>query len=91
MTRLTLDNLARHAWSFDINLFGTDVTDEGLKHLKGLEFLQRLELGETEVTENGVRALQKAIPECGISYGRSSSPRSLNPTSYRAHADSSQQ
>lgn len=52
----------------DINLFGTDITDEGLKHLKNLQFLQRLELAETEVTENGARALQKAIPECNISY-----------------------
>ena len=45
---------------------GTEVTDAGLKELKGLKALTRLEVGNTKVTDEGVKDLQKALPGCRV-------------------------
>ena len=50
-----------------VNLAGTGVTDAGLKELKHLKQLTRLDLGQTKVTDDGVADLQKALPGCRIS------------------------
>jgi hypothetical protein len=36
----------------------------GLKHLAGLNSLKELELTGTQVSADGVAALQKALPKC---------------------------
>jgi internalin A len=48
------------------NLSDTKVTNAGLKQLAGLKALQTLNLSGTEVTDAGVAALQKALPDCKI-------------------------
>ena len=49
-----------------IHLIGTQVTDAGLEHLKGLTSLQRLDLTGTQVTGAGVKMLKQALPNCSI-------------------------
>ena len=49
-----------------VTLDGPDVTDVGLKRLKGLIKLRRLDLHNTKVTDEGVRELQAALPNCEI-------------------------
>ena len=44
----------------------TGITDAGLAHLKGLTKLKRISLEETQVTDAGVKALQKALPDCEV-------------------------
>ena len=44
------------------------VTDAGLVHLKGMTDLRSLDLRNTEVTAEGVKALQAALPECRIQW-----------------------
>jgi hypothetical protein len=39
-----------------------------LKELAALRQLQRLALGNTQVTKKGVAELQKALPKCQISH-----------------------
>jgi hypothetical protein len=45
-----------------------DVTDEGLVHLETLRRLEMLFLTETPVSEEGVQALQRALPKTDISF-----------------------
>jgi hypothetical protein len=52
-----------------IYLEDTQITDAGLMHLSGLKKLQYLSLYNTHVSSNGVDELQKALPNCKISYG----------------------
>jgi hypothetical protein len=47
-----------------LNLYGTRVSDAGLKHLAGLSSLKELDLTGTQVTADGVAALHKALPNC---------------------------
>ena len=42
------------------------VTDAGLEHLKGLSSLKELYLQGTQVTDEGVKKLQEALPNCKI-------------------------
>ncbi len=52
-----------------LTLFGTGASDAGLAHLKKLSRLQRLVLHRTPlVSLAGVEDLQKALPQCEISY-----------------------
>jgi len=43
-----------------------DVTDEGVRHLEALKNLQSLNLSLTGVTDQAVKYLQKALPQCEI-------------------------
>jgi len=49
-----------------VGVYGTEVTDAHVVHLKGLTSLQSLYLGNTQVTDAGVNELQKALPNCQI-------------------------
>ena len=50
-----------------LDLVSTQVTDAGLEHLKVLTQLQHLTLGPgTRVTDEGVKKLQEALPDCEI-------------------------
>jgi internalin A len=48
-------------------LWGTKITDAGLKELAALRNLQRLKLASRDVTDAGVEELRKALPNCDIS------------------------
>ncbi len=52
----------------ELNLFETEITDEGLVHLKGLTKLETLNLGYTKITDAGVKSLQKSLPGCKIKH-----------------------
>jgi internalin A len=45
-----------------LNLNRTHVTDAGLVHLKGLTKLHVLEIVGTQVTEEGAKELEQALP-----------------------------
>jgi hypothetical protein len=47
----------------------TKIGDAGLEHLKGLTQLQFLALGNTAVTDAGVKKLRQALPNCKIGLG----------------------
>lgn len=51
----------------------TQVTDAGLEHVEGLADLEELALLRTQVTAEGIRELQKALPNCEI-YWRPPTP-----------------
>jgi hypothetical protein len=45
------------------------VSDAGLKDLAGLSNLEQLNVTGTQVTADGIAALQKALPKCKIHSG----------------------
>jgi hypothetical protein len=47
-------------------LIDTQVTDAGLVHLEGLSQLKELDLCGTNVSDEGVKKLQQALPNCEI-------------------------
>src|SRR5262249_7623030 len=50
-----------------LDLSFTEITDDGLKHLAGLNGLAELNLiGAAKVTDKGITALQRALPNCRI-------------------------
>ena len=51
-----------------VGLHNTKVTDVGLEHLEGLTNLKRLNLVNTQITDEGVKKLQKALPNCQIRF-----------------------
>ena len=51
-----------------LGLSGTRVSDRGLEHLTGLKKLKSLFAIETKVTDAGVAKLERALPNCDISY-----------------------
>ncbi len=51
-----------------LGLSNTQVTDEGLVHLKGLTNLTGLGLYNTQVTDEAVKKLQQALPNCRIRF-----------------------
>ncbi len=61
-----LENLKELTQLKDLSLIDTQVTDAGLEHLKGFGRLQVLHLGNTKVSDSGVRRLQQALPGCRI-------------------------
>ena len=52
-----------------MNLYGTQVTDAGLAHLKGLQKLKHLYLWQSNVTPAGAETLAKANPELEVDLG----------------------
>lgn len=46
----------------ELNLAGTEITDEGLQTLTGLEQLRRLDLSGTRITDRGFRAVVESLP-----------------------------
>ncbi|HEX4150008.1 MAG TPA: SUMF1/EgtB/PvdO family nonheme iron enzyme, partial [Pirellulales bacterium] len=51
-----------------LKLLDNPITDAGLIHLEPLKSLKSLELGGTKVTAAGVEKLQKALPNCKITW-----------------------
>ena len=49
-------------------LDGNKISDDGIERLKGLVNLRWLSIKRTDVTQSGVRDLQRALPECEIVY-----------------------
>ena len=58
--------LARLPYLDELVVRGDGVTDAGLEHLEGLTQLRRLTLEHSKVTDEGVRKLQLALPNCEI-------------------------
>ncbi|MEE9603737.1 MAG: hypothetical protein V3V75_10555, partial [Thermoguttaceae bacterium] len=54
-----------------LGLRGTQVSDAGLIHLKGMTKLGYLWVDSTQITDEGVKKLQQALPTCAINTGRS--------------------
>lgn len=53
-------------WLETLNLSHHPISDSSLHHLTGLKNLKRLDLRNTKVTADGIRMLQKALPDCTI-------------------------
>jgi hypothetical protein len=51
-----------------LDLEGTSVSDEGLRHLRDLKQLQFLVVRRTKVTPDGAQRLQRDLPKCLIWY-----------------------
>jgi len=51
-----------------LRLPNSKITDAGLVHLKGMTNLHSLNLSGSQVTDAGVAELQKALPDCTITY-----------------------
>ncbi|MHC4476351.1 MAG: HEAT repeat domain-containing protein, partial [Planctomycetota bacterium] len=51
-----------------LNLFGKDITNAGLVHLEDIKSLKFAYLGRTQVTMDGIKRLQKALPDCVIKH-----------------------
>ena len=56
----------RNGYVLSVNLGGTQFTDAGLVHLKGLTKLEYLSLNKTKVTDAGIAELKQALPICRI-------------------------
>ncbi len=65
MTTYLLSQLLKNLRS--LNLDGTAVTNEGLRHLHGLKHLESVSLSNTDITDNGVEELQKHLPGVDVS------------------------
>jgi hypothetical protein len=50
-------------------VYGTGITDEGLKHLAGLKHLQRLYLWQTKASYDAAMAMEKNIPGLLVNLG----------------------
>jgi internalin A len=51
---------------FHLNLSDTPITDAGLVSMKGLTKLESVMVGNTQVTDAGVKALNRALPNLTI-------------------------
>jgi hypothetical protein len=51
-----------------LSLTGTNVTDACVKYLSNMQSLRRLDVKETNMTEQGVKRLQKNLPDCIINF-----------------------
>jgi hypothetical protein len=65
-TDASLECVAKMTSLNTLNLNGTRVTDRGLVHLNGLRNLRDVMLYDTSVTDEGVRKLQQALPNCKV-------------------------
>jgi internalin A len=54
----------------ELSFHHNQMSDAGLGHLANLPRLQKLEFHQTRVTEEGVKALRKALPNCRIQIRR---------------------
>ena len=61
-------NNAPQGINVTIDLAGTQVTDTGLIHLQKVNGLARLVLRNTQVTDEGVKKLRLALPNCKIEH-----------------------
>jgi hypothetical protein len=52
-----------------LNLFGTGISDEGLKHLANLKHLQRLYLWQTKASYDAAMNMEKATPGLMVNLG----------------------
>lgn len=68
ITDTGLAHLSRLDTLETLKLTGSPITDEGLKHLAGHQQLRTLDLANTKVTAAGVAELQKALPDCHITW-----------------------
>jgi hypothetical protein len=59
-----------------LGLGGTRITDAAVRHLTGMKHIVRLELQHTNVSAEGVRKIEQALPDCDV---RSSVPGRLPP------------
>ena len=50
----------------DVLVVDTEWADAGLEHLAGLKNLESLALSDTRLTDEGVKKLQQALPNCTI-------------------------
>jgi len=50
----------------ELDLQGTSVTDASIPVLKVMTALKTLNLEKTQISDRGVRELQKALPNCKI-------------------------
>ena len=50
----------------NLQLNGTQISDDGVKHLARLSRLQRLDLSNTQISDDGVKKLKQALPNCRI-------------------------
>ncbi|HEV3004745.1 MAG TPA: hypothetical protein VGX78_09800, partial [Pirellulales bacterium] len=49
-----------------VNFVSTPLTDAGLEHLKGLKRLKRVDVRFTQVSDDGVQRLRKALPQAKV-------------------------
>ena len=70
ITDETVASLWGLAECLELDLRNTEVSDAGLVHLRQLTKLRFLYLSDTNVTEEGVAMLQKALPDCEIGIER---------------------
>ncbi len=61
-----MKHLKRLSGLYELHLDVTEVTDVGLEYLNELDNLQWLKLWHTKVTKDGVRKLQRQLPNCSI-------------------------
>jgi ribose/xylose/arabinose/galactoside ABC-type transport system permease subunit len=50
----------------ELNLAGTKITNQGLKHLERLPGLRRLDVRQTNVTRGGIRILTRKLPDLEV-------------------------
>jgi hypothetical protein len=58
--------LARLPYLASLDLNESNITDEGLAHLRGLTSLRRLDVGGTKVTNDGIASLRRSLPDLVI-------------------------
>jgi hypothetical protein len=62
----TLVYIRKFSYLERLDVTGTFITDAGLANLWGLNQLSHLRLGNTKVTDQGIKKLQQALPKCKI-------------------------
>ena len=60
-------NLERFTKLRKVSVFRTEVSDAGLKSLEKINSLEVLLIGESKITEDGAKALQKTLPKIKFS------------------------
>jgi hypothetical protein len=64
-----------------LGLDGTDITEEGLAGLKGMQKLKHLQIRDTCIGQSEANRVHKALPNCFIRYGsrKGGSPKPIEP------------